>query len=65
MKEANQVHTDQFWGEVTFSPISLCQNKSQVQGVFWLPDLHCTMKTLVPFPLKDLYLLLFNDILFL
>lgn len=63
MKEANQLlssaHFGQFWDEVTFSPIRLLPLSA---GVFWL---HCTMKIPVPFPLKGLYLLLFNDILFL
>lgn len=45
-----------FGVRLPFLPLAFFKVSLLSAGVFWLPDLHCTMKTPVPFPLKDLYL---------
>lgn len=67
VKEANQLlpsaHFGQFWGEVTFSPISLFQSKSLECFGYRLALYHEHTSS---FCLERfIYLLLFNDILFL
>lgn len=61
-----QVYTVASFGvRLPFLSLAFYKGSLLTAGLFWLRDLHCTMKTPVPFALKDLYLLLFNDILFL